>query len=75
MSLKTSNETALCSGMMMVVNDGGWRGEVIGDGGGDGGMMCFLWRIFASYDSWYRVAVGFCFRDNQKCISTFSFFL
>ena len=35
----------------------------------------FMWGVFfVSYDSWYRVAVGFCFRDSQKCMSTFSLF-
>ena len=55
---------------------GGREEEVIDDGGKDGGgVMCFCGGFCASYDSWYRVAVGFCFRGNQKCMSTFSFFL
>ena len=67
MSLKTSNETALWSGMMVMFDDG-----MTSDGNGGGGVM-LLWRIFAMvcfcvlfrcgilYGSWYRVAVGFCF--------------
>ena len=55
MLLKTSNETALCNGMMMVVDD-----LVTGDGGGDEGVVCFV-EDSSSCDSWYRMAVGFCF--------------
>ena len=58
-SLKTSNETALWSGMMVMFDDG-----MTSDGNGGGGVM-LLWRIFAMvcFVCWfvveYHMAVGF----------------
>ena len=48
MLLKTSNETALCNGMMMVVDD-----LVTSDGGGDEGVMCLCGGYFL-----FRMTVG-----------------
>jgi predicted membrane protein len=63
--MKTSNETALRSGMMVMFDDG-----MMSDGNGGGDVVCggFLqWCVCVlvccgiSYGSWYCMAVGFCF--------------
>ena len=62
MLLKTSNKTALWSGMIVMFDDGMTGG---GDGGEEGGCCCGGFCEWCGceilYGSWYRVAVGFCF--------------